>query len=147
MKNKGAGLILTILSILLAVASAAAYLYNCTTPYFATIGVNALVVGCIAAGAGIQAVAVILGWKRQRTWLDILPVAASAFLMAALIRFVGIRINEIAFIMTFQKTAANLADMQSAVVGIALCLGALLVSWVASFFDITKPATPEEGVR
>ena len=49
MAKKGAGLILTILSILLAIASVAAYLYNCKTPYFSTIGVNALVVGCIVA--------------------------------------------------------------------------------------------------
>ena len=138
MTKKGAGLVLTILSILLATASVAAYLYNCKTPYFSTIGVNALVVWCIVAGIAMQILAIALGWKKQKTWMDVFPVAASAFLMAATIRFAGVRINEIAFIMTFQKTASNLADMKSAVVGIALCLAALLVSWVAAFFDITK---------
>lgn len=136
MTKKGAGLIFAILSALLAVASVIAYLYNCRTPYFATLGVSALVVGCIAAGAAAQVLSVILGWKGQKEWMDILPVVASALLMAAAVRFLGIRINEIAFIMTFQKTAANLADMQSAIVGIGLCLAALLVSWLAAFFDV-----------
>ena len=86
----------------------------------------------------MQILAIALGWKKQKTWMDVFPVAASAFLRAATIRVAGVRINEIAFIMTFQKTAGNLADMKSAVVGIALCLAALLVSWVAAFFDITK---------
>ena len=143
MTKKGAGLVFTLVSALLAIASAAAYLYNCKTPYFSTIGVSTFVVGCIAAGVVIQILAVIVGWKGQKVWMDILPVAASAFLMAGAIRFIGIRINEIAFIMTFQKTAANLADMQSAVVGIALSLAALLLSWLASFFDIAKPADGE----
>ena len=138
MTKKSAGLVLAILSVLLAAASAAAYLYNCSTPYFATLGVSSAVVGCIAAGIALQILEVALGWKRQKVWMDVFPVAASALLMAAFIRFIGIRINEIAFIMTFQKTAANLADMKSAVIGIALCLGALLASWAAAFFDITK---------
>ena len=140
MYRKGAGWILSILSAALAVASAIVYLYNCKTPYFSTIGVSAFVVAMIAAGAVIQLAAVVLARKGQKLWMDVLPVVASACLMAAAIRFLGIRINEIAFIMTFQKTAANLADMRSAVIGIALCGAALLVSWLASFFDISVPA-------
>ena len=143
MTKKGAGLVFAVLSALLAVAAVIAYLYNCRTPYFATIGVSSFVVGCAIAGAVIQLLAVALGWKGQKVWMDILPVAASALLMAATIRFLGIRINEIAFIMTFQKTAANLADMRSAVIGIALCAAALLVSWLAAFFDIAKPVDGE----
>ena len=136
----GIGLILAALSALLAAASVIAYLYNCRTPYFATLGVSGAVVGCIVAGAVVQLAAVALGRKGRKAWMDILPVAASALLMAGVIRFLGIRINEIAFIMTFQKTAANLADMRSAIIGIALCLAALLVSWLAAFLDISKPA-------
>lgn len=136
--KKGAGMFLSLASALLAAASVLVYLYNCKTPYFSTIGVSASVVGCATAGAVLHALAVILGWKKQKLWMDVFPVAASALLMAALIRFVGVRVNEIAFIMTFQKTAANLADMRSAVIGIALCLAALLASWVASFFDVAK---------
>ena len=138
MTKKGAGLVFSILSAVLAAASLIAYLYNCKTAYFSTIGINASVVAFIAVGAVIQLLAVVLARKGQRTWMDVLPVAASACLMAATIRFIGARVNEIAFIMTFQKTAANLADMRSAVIGIALCLAALLVSWLASFFDIAK---------
>ena len=140
MTKKSAGFALTALSALLAAASVVVYLYNCRTPYFSTLGVNTFVVSCAVAGVVIQLLALAVARMGQKAWMDVLPVAASAFLTAAAIRFIGIRINEIAFIMTFQKTAANLADMRSAVVGIALALAALLISWVASFFDMVKPA-------
>ena len=140
MKKKSAGFALTALSALLAAAAAVAYLYNCKTPYFSTLGVSASVVVCAALGVAIQLLALASARSGQRLWMDALPVAASALLTAAAVRLIGIRINEIAFIMTFQKTAANLADMQSAVAGIALALAAVLLSWAASFFDIAKPA-------
>ena len=70
MTKKGAGLVFTLVSALLAIASAAAYLYNCKTPYFSTIGVSAFVVAFIAAGAVIQLLAVIAGSKGQKTWME-----------------------------------------------------------------------------
>ena len=67
MAKKGAGMIFGVISALLAAASVIAYLYNCRTPYFATIGVSSFVVGCIVAGAVIQLLAVALAWKGALT--------------------------------------------------------------------------------
>lgn len=174
MKNKGAGWILTILSAVLAAASLVMYLVNCRTDYFATFGISPSVAGCLAAGILVQVLALVLCLRggnrgshrvqkgcggRNSVWissyaekmpvacfLDLFPVASSAVLMAAAVCFIGSRINEFAFILTFQKNDDTLADMRSGVIGIALCLLALIVSWIAAFFDITKDAelTKEE---
>lgn len=141
MTKRGAGFPLTLLSALLAAGAVVAYLYNCRTPYFATIGVNAAAVGCAAGGCAAQVLALALNWRGRRIWTDVLPVIACVCLTAGLVLLVGARVNEIAFIMTFQKTAANLADMYSAVAAIALGAVAMVVAWVAAFFDVAK----EEG--
>lgn len=138
MKNKGAGLIFTVVSVILTAASLGMYLVNCRTNYFATFGINPVVMGCLIAGILIQAAALVLCLKEQKPWMDLFPVASSAVLMAAAVNFLGSRINEFAFILTFQKSDNTLADMRSAVIGIALCLLAMAASWIASFFDITK---------
>lgn len=138
MAKRGAGFPLTLLSALLAVGELIAYLYNCRTPYFATIGVNLPAMACVAAGCVAQVMTLALNWKERRLWTNALPMVACVCLTAGVVMLVGARANEIAFIMTFQKTAANLADMYSAVAAIALGGSAMLMAWVASFFEVTK---------
>lgn len=135
MNKKSAGFILIILSILAAAASLAAYLINCRTDYFSSFGINRILLACILAGILVQLMALIAGRKGWKTWMDILPVASSTLFTAATVWFIGTRINEIAFIMTFQKNDNTLADMRSAVIGIAFCLAAAVICWIASFFD------------
>lgn len=52
--------------------------------------------------------------------------------------FVNVRVNGIAAVMTFENNARNMADLTSAIVGIAGCLVAAIVSIVSAFFDVSK---------
>lgn len=138
MNKKSAGFIFTLLSLILAMASVAAYLINCRTEYFSKFGIDKMLILVIAAGILLQVVYLITGGKMRKIWLDILPIASCAFMMAGAVQFLGARINEIAFIMTFQKNSNTLADMKSAVAGILLIFAAVFVGWISSFFDMNK---------
>lgn len=139
MKRKiSAGLYVTAISIIAAVVALVYYMINCNTAYFANLGMNPFVAGCVIAAIILQVVLIVIGMKDQPMWADVLPIAASILLMLATIHFVSARINGIAAILTFENNAQNMADLNSALVGIAACLIATIVSIAASFFDITK---------
>lgn len=137
-KKKKAGLFLTPISVILGIAGVVAYVINCGTDYYAKMGIDAMVVCCIAAAVLIQVVLIALGLRGQKTWMDVLPVAACILLMAGTLIFTGSRVESIATIMTFEKNDANMADLASALAGIGLCLGATVIGVVSSFFDITE---------
>lgn len=139
MKRKtSVGLYVTIISIIAAIVGMIYYMMNCGTAYFGNLGVNPVVAGCIIAAIVIQIVLIAVGMKGQPTWADILPVASSVLLMLGTVNFVSARVNGIAAILTFENNAENMADLNSAIIGIAACLIATIISIVASFFDITK---------
>lgn len=141
MKRKtSAGLFMTAISIIAAVVGFIYYMMNCNTAYFANLGVNPVVIGCIVAAIVLQVVLIIVGMKGQPMWIDILSIAISVFLMLGTINFVSARVNGFAAILTFENNAENMADLSSAIIGIAACLIATVVSIVASFFDVTKEA-------
>lgn len=139
MKRKiGAGLYVNLVTIIATVVGFIYYMINCNTAYFANLGVNPVVAGCIIAAVILQIVLIVIGMKNQPMWADILPVATSVLLMLGTINFVSARVNGIAAIITFENNAENMADLNSAIIGIAACLIATVISIVASFFDVTK---------
>jgi len=52
-------------------------------------------------------------------------------LTAALVQLVGARVNEAASILTFQKTAANLKNLNSAFAAIGFTLLSVFSSWLS----------------
>jgi hypothetical protein len=139
MKRKiSAGLFMTVISIIAAVISFIYYMVNCNTAYFKNAGISPVVAGCIMVAIALQAVLIIIGMKGQPMWADILPIVVSTLLMFATANFISIRAVPFATIITFENSAKNMADLSSAIIGIAACLVATLVSIVAAFFDITK---------
>ena len=132
------GLILTAAACVLAVVGLVFYLNNTKTTYFSALGVNTTVVGCIIAAIACMVVSIIVGLKGTPVWADILPIAASVLLVAGVMSFAATRINGIAAIMTFENNAQNMADMQSAILGMIVLGVAVAVSWLAAFFDVTS---------
>ena len=136
--KKSLGLYLTALAAIAAVVSIAAYVVNCGTDYFMSLGTDPAVLGCIIAAIAADVVYIAVTWKGHRMWSDILPVAAPALLTAAVLLFANSRIYGIASIMTFDGNAQNMADLASVFVSIAAGLIAVIVGVVAAFFDTVK---------
>ena len=132
------GLILTAAACVLAVVGLVFYLNNTKTTYFSALGVNTTVVGCIIAAIACMVVSIIVGLKGTPVWADILPIATSGLLMAALMSFASARINGIAAIMTFENNESNMADLKSAIIGIVLVAIAWIISIIASFMDVSR---------
>lgn len=138
MKKQSIGFILSVITVVAALVGLVGYLINCSTNYFANLGVDAAVVGCAVAAIVAVIVYVVVNMKGVQTWADILPVVAAALLMAATLLLVNTRVNAIAAVMTFENNAKNMADLVSCIVGIAGCLVATIVAVISSFFDIVK---------
>lgn len=136
--KKSTGLYLTVLSTAAAVVGTVAYVMNCRTNYFINLGVDPVVIGCAVAAIALQVVYLAATQKSRALWTDILAVLPPVLLIIATITLAGSRISGIASIMTFENNAQNMADLSSAIVGIAACLIAALVGIVASFFDTVK---------
>ena len=139
-RKKSAGLILTALSVIAAVIALVYYNINAGTNYFKSLGISPAVEICLILAIACEAVFLIAGLKKQPVWADILPVITGICLVVAMLNFISARVNGMAAIITFQNNAANMADMQSAIVGIAACAVALIITIIASFFDVTVEA-------
>ena len=94
--------------------------------------------GCAVCAIVLQAAYIIVTQKGNQLWTDILAVLPPVLLIVATITLAGSRISGIASIMTFENNAQNMADLTSAIVGIAACLIATIVGIAASFFDTVK---------
>ena len=130
-KDSGAGKIFLILSVLLTLAALTAYLINCRTAYFASLGVLAAPVTCLILAVAAQILAAVCARKGWKLWQDGLLVLAPCLLTAALVQLVGARVNEAASILTFQKTAANLKNLNSAFAAIGFTLLSVFSSWLS----------------
>ena len=86
----------------------------------------------------LQVVYIAVTQKGHALWSDALAVLPLVLLIVATITLAGSRIVGIAAIMTFENNAQNMADLTSAIVGIAACLVAAIVGIAASFFDTVK---------
>lgn len=135
--KKSAGFFMTVLSAAAAAVGAVAYFLNCGTNYFVNLGLNPVVMGCAVAAILCQAAYLVVTQKGQAMWSDILAVLPPVLLMVAAITLVSTRVNGIAAIMTFENNAQNMADLTSAIVGIAGCLIASVIGVAAAFFDTT----------
>ena len=136
--KKSAGFFMTVLSAAAAAVGAAAYFLNCRTNYFVNLGVNPVVMGCAIAAILCQVVYLVATRKGHALWSDVLAVLPPVLLMAAAITLAGARVNGIAAIMTFENNAQNMADLTSAIGGIAACLAAAVTGIIAAFFDTVK---------
>lgn len=136
--KKSVGFFMTILSAAAAAVGAAAYFMNCRTNYFINLGIDPVVMGCAVCAIVLQAAYIIVTQKGNQLWTDILAVLPPVLLIVATITLAGSRISGIASIMTFENNAQNMADLTSAIVGIAACLIATMVGIAASFFDTVK---------
>lgn len=136
--KKSIGLYLTILSAIAGIVGIAFYVVNCGTNYFVNLGINTTVVACGVAAIVIQILYIILTGKGYKNWHDVLAVIPPVLMIVAAITLVSTRINGIAAVMTFENNAENMADLSSAIVGIAGCVVAALVGIIASFFDTVK---------
>lgn len=140
LKKQSAGFYFSAIVLVLTLAGLTMYLKNSATDYFSNLGKDPVILGCLIAAAVAELLWIVLSQKGTKKWMDLLPVAVSVLLFLGGVLFAGSRVNGIASIMTFENNAQTMADLSSAISGIALCLISGVVSIVASFFDITKEA-------
>ena len=136
--KKSAGFYMTILSALAGMIALVTYMVNCRTAYFAGLGVSPVVVGCLVIAVALQVAYLIMTKNGHKMWIDILAVIPPVLLIEAVVTLIGGRVNIFAAIMSFENNAKNMADMTSAIVAIATCVIAILISILASFFDTVK---------
>ena len=135
-KKMGAGLVLSVITVLVTVAGLVLYMMNCKTNYFVkTTGTDNTIVACLAVAAILEIVMIIVSVKPV---LDIIPVACGVLTAYALIAFVGSRIAAIGSIMTFENNAQNMADLKGAIIGMIVCAVALIFTIISSFFKVVK---------
>ena len=116
------------------------YFINSNTNYFIADGLNPAVIGCSIAAIVVEVLLLLVAQKGQKTWMDILPVAAPVLLMVSFVLFLVSRVNAIAAIMTFTNSAENMADLQSCIISLGCLLVGTIVAVVASYFDVSKAA-------
>lgn len=139
-KKQSIGFYFAAATIVLAAAGLAMYFKNCSTDYFSNLGKDPMIIAAFLAAIVAELILAAAEQKGRKIWMDLLPIVSSVLLMLGTIWFLSSRVNGIASIMTFENNANTMADLSSAIVGIALCLIAGIVSIIASFFDIVKEA-------
>lgn len=142
MKKQSVGFYMTVLTIILAVAGLIAYIVNCNTAYFSNLGINPGVVICLVIATVLLIAGIIASNKEKEGLLtDCIPVLCAVFLTVAFVMFLSARINSIATILSFERNAQTMADLSSAIVGMVLCLLAVILNIIASFFKMRKTET------
>lgn len=138
-KKMGAGLIFSTITVLVTCVGLILYMMNCKTNYFANMGVDMVVVFCLAASVILEIVMIAASLKMgAKPALDIIPVASGVLTAFAVIRFIGSRIAGAASIMTFENNAENMADLKGAIVAMVVCVVALVCVIISSFFKVVK---------
>lgn len=139
-RKTAGGLFLTALSAIVALVALVAYMINTGTDYFGKDGVDTVTVACIVIAVVAEVVLIVVGRGGTPMWADVLPVASSVLLIVSAINLLSLRVAGIASIMTFEGNDSTRADMMSAIIAIACCLVAAIISIIASFHDISKEA-------
>lgn len=139
MKKQSAGFYLAALTTILAMTGLVFYLINCSTDYFGNLGVSMPLAACLVVSCVLE-LAYIAGYEKtgSKLYLDAMPVIAGALFTVALVLFITSRVAGIASIMTFENNAQTMADMKSAIIGMAFCLLAIVFNVIASFFRVVK---------
>ena len=139
LKKQSAGFFITILSSIVMLVGIILYFINCNTNYFSNLGVNMVVVVCGVVGTLGQIVYVVLNEKDKISIAtELLPVINSVLLMFATVTFIGSRVYGFASIITFENNAANMADLTNAITGMVVCLAAVILAIISSFFNVKK---------
>lgn len=138
LKNQSSGFYTSAVAAVLAIIGVIAYNVNCGTAYYITKGTNPLITVCGLAAAVILVVAVVLAQKGTNVVVDALVVVAPVLMMVAAILMIGLRVGDIASVMTFENNASTMADTTSALVAIVCLFLSTVVSLVASFQEISK---------
>ena len=139
-RSISAGMIITCLTAVAALVGVIAYVVNTGTNYYAKMGVDATVLILLIVGVVAELLTIVLGLRGNSIVGDVLPVVGSVLLTAGAVMLLNVRVSNLAAVFTFENSAANMADTTSCIVAIAACVVAMLVSILASFFDITKEA-------
>ena len=139
-RSISAGLIITCLAAVAALVGVIAYMVNTGTNYYAKMGVDATVLVLLIVGVVAELLTIVIGLRGTSIVGDILPIVGSVLLTAGAVMLLNARVANLAAVFTFENSAANMADTTSCIVAIAACVAAMLVSILASFFDITKEA-------
>ena len=139
-KKMGAGLVLSVITVLVTIAGLALYVMNCKTNYFAkTTGIDNKIAVCLAVAAILEIVMIAASVKAgAKPVLDIIPVACGVLTAYSLISFIGSRIAAIGSIMTFENNAQNMADLKGAIIGMIVCAVAMICTIISSFFKVVK---------
>ncbi len=139
LKKQSAGCYLLVLTAILSAASVVFYLINCNTSYFSNLGVNPGIVICLILAALLE-LAMVIGINKvgAQKYFDLVPVICAALLMVAFVLFISVRVNSIATIMSFERNDQTMADLSSAIVGMVLCLAAVICNLVGSFFKTIR---------
>ncbi len=138
-KKAAPGAVLMILTAAAALAALVLYIQNCKTNYFMNLGTDQSIVVCLAVCASAEILMVILSAVLgAKPYLDILPVIAGVCAATATVRFIGSRIAGAASIMTFENNAENMADLNAAIVAMAVCAAAMFCVMISSFFKAVK---------
>lgn len=138
-KKIGAGMISTVITLILGVVGLVAYLVNAGTAYFSNLGKNPIVICSLVIAILALCAFIVLG-KESPAWTDILPVIAPACLIIGGITLLNTRINGIAAIMTFTNNAQTMSDLSSAVIAIASNIIGGIVGIVNAFLEVRKGA-------
>lgn len=137
MKRAIFGTIVNILAAAAGVVGIVYYIINANTTYFSGLGINPVVIGCVAAG-----IVAVLFWcfagEPKKTWKDILPIIAPALFICGMLTLVNSRVNGIAAIMTFENNAQNMAYLQSCFVALGAMAAAAVLSCIAAFCNVKK---------
>ena len=132
------GTIFTCLSAILGVIGFIFYIINTNTAYFSNNGKSTAVIACVLLGVACEVVYVVLTRNGNSMVTDLLPILSIVFLLAGTLNFAASRIAGIASIMTFEMNEQNMADLQSAIIGMVLLLIASIVMIIGNFFDTRK---------
>lgn len=139
LKKQSAGFFITGLSAIVMIVGIVFYFINCNTKYFSNLGINMLVVICGIVAILGQVIYLFLCEKEMESIATVLfPIASSVLMMLAAVTFIGSRVYGMASIMTFENNASNMADLTNAMIGMALCLIAVILAMLSSFFCVRK---------
>ena len=138
-RKTSAGFFFSVLVVIAAVVGLAFYMINCNTSYFRNLGINPLIIGSLVCAILLEVLYIIVEKDSTTSIVDIFPAIVSALLMVGAGFFVASRAAGAASIMTFEGNAQTLADLQSAIIGIAAILCGVVISWIAAFMDVSKP--------
>ena len=139
LKKQAVGFYLTVLTVVLAVASVVSYLINCGTDYFSKMENHFGLVVCLLIAVVLDIIYIAgVNKKGPEKYFDAVPVVCGVLFMAAFALFLVARVSSIATILSFEKNAQTMSDLTSAIVGMVTCFLAAIFNIAGSFCKVVK---------